>query len=94
MAPAVFAVISECVSSAQEGKQTPHGASMDAQASAQDEQRQAEVAENESILKRALECAAAWFKLGVLLTLPSSTYEYDLSSTPPEQHADSTKSHM
>lgn len=81
MAPAVFAVVSECVSSAQAGKQTPDGTPMDAQTSSHDEEGQPEIAESENILKRGLDCAAAWFKLGVLLTIPGSAYECAPSPT-------------
>ena len=78
MAPAVFAVVSESVSSAQSDKQAHAEAntSMDAHANVHDEDAPAGNADSELLLKRGLDCAAAWFKLGVLLTIPGSAYEY------------------
>lgn len=82
MAPAVFSVVSECVSSAQADKQTQLGAntSMDAHTNSQDGDAHTDCADSENLLKRGLDCAAAWFKLGVLFTVPGNKYEYALPS--------------
>ena len=86
MAPAVFAVVSESVSSAQADKQAHDEAnsSMDANAHSDrnTEDAHAGNADSELLLQRGLDCAAAWFKLGVLLTIPGSAYE---CAAPPAQ---------
>jgi hypothetical protein len=75
MAPAVFAVVSECLASVLDDKEAANGVSIDAQTASNDHEIQPEIVDKESLLKRAFDCAAAWFKLGVLLTTPCSVYE-------------------
>lgn len=75
MAPAVLGVVAEGLDTVREPKQSNDTSPMDSQANGDCEDTQLQPADGEHVLTRGLHCAAAWFKLGVLLTMPSSSYE-------------------
>jgi hypothetical protein len=65
LAPAVLLVISECL----QAVQGHTAAAADATDGAMPH------AEQQLLVTRALDCSAAWFRLGVLFTMPASVFE-------------------
>lgn len=70
MAPMVLPFVTECISK-------PNATGMNG--SHADNQPAGISTSSRSLLQRSLACASAWFRLGVLFTLPAQAFECALS---------------